>query len=210
MRSLSSFRARPNSRSSAAHTDYFMPALLIAVSRPLPLVKLGLRGLRVSSTTFLSIFNSLAPTLRYVKLCHIQLTDAIWRLVFDNMATRLQLDRVHLGALYERTGGYTQMVYYAEVQRQRPVAYGSEWRGCHPEAEKLEKTWEGDISPELDDGFVWVFRNTEYEFDFDEETSQIVLDRSDGLDDVEHWWSIIRDHCIEVEAHGELKLSALW
>lgn len=149
MRSLSSFRARPNSRSSAAHTDYFMPALLIAVSRPLPLVKLGLRGLRVSSTTFLSIFNSLAPTLRYVKLCHIQLTDAIWRLVFDNMATRLQLDRVHLGALYERTGGYTQMVYYAEVQRQRPVAYGSEWRGCHPEAENSTRRGKGTSARSL-------------------------------------------------------------
>jgi hypothetical protein len=158
-------------------TDPMMSVLLSTVSRPLSLTRIDLSDVLVSSTNLLEVFDSVAPTPQRVMLRSITLTDVLWHSVFEYMASRLQLGYVHLESL-EGVDGNT--VIDPEVQRQRSFARGSECRAYNPRARELENTTEGHIGSELDDGYVWVFRGSEYDY-ADYDAVHVVLD---GLDDV--------------------------
>jgi hypothetical protein len=166
------------------NADPFMPALSTAISRPLPLVRFVLCRVMVLATNLLDVLNALAPTLKHIMLVSIDLDGAAWHFIFDCMATSLQLNYVHLLGL-SSGNDVAPTVCFADIERKRPIAYGSELRDHSDAWEDFQEMLQ-TIGPELDDGYVWVFQGNDRSKGF-------VIDRIDQLDDVGYWLGVIRD-----------------
>lgn len=165
------------------NADPFLPALSNAISCPLSLLKLCLYGVMVKSTELLYVLTVLAPTLKLLRLCWIGLDGAPWHSVFQCMATRMQLDHFEIDELSGGTD--TPIVCFADVERQRPLAYGSELREVSDTSQDHQDTLDY-IDPELDDGYVWVCGARKF-------GTGMYLDRLTELDDVGYWLAVIRD-----------------